>query len=55
MSKISSKRKRSKRVHVISRKDGWAIKKEDKTRGGVTGAKLHNFTKRKAKTKNVDL
>jgi len=32
MSKVFPKRKRSKRVHVISRKDGWAIKKEDKTR-----------------------
>jgi len=38
MSKISSKRKRSKRVHVISRKDGWAIKKEDKTRA----SKIYN-------------
>jgi len=32
MSKISSKKKGSKRVHIISRKDGWAIKKEGKTR-----------------------
>jgi len=38
MSKISSKRKRNKRVHVISRKDGWAIKKEDKTRA----SKIYN-------------
>lgn len=38
MSKISSKKKGSKRVHIISRKDGWAIKKEDKTRA----SKIYN-------------
>lgn len=32
MAKISSKRNGNKRVHIISRKDGWAIKKEGKAR-----------------------
>jgi len=32
MSKNSSKNRSSSRVHIISREDGWAIKKEGNTR-----------------------
>ena len=41
MVKIYSKRKENKRVHIISRKDGWAIKKEGKTRA----SKIYNNKK----------
>lgn len=57
MSKISSKKKGSKRVHVISRKASWAIKKEGKTRA----SKIYNNKKsavssaRKLKEKGHDV
>ena len=57
MSKISTKKKESRRVHIISRKDGWAIKKEDKTRA----SKIYNNKKsavssaRKLKEKGHDV
>lgn len=57
MVKIYSKRKENKRVHIISRKDGWAIKKEGKTRA----SKIYNNKKsavssaRKLKEKGHDV
>lgn len=57
MVKISSKRKESKRVHIISRKAGWAIKKEGKTRA----SKIYNnknsavLSARKLKEKGHDV
>jgi len=57
MVKIYSKRKENKRVHVISRKASWAIKKEGKTRA----SKIYNNKKsavssaRKLKEKGHDI
>jgi len=57
MAKISSRRKGNKRIHIISRKDNWAIKKEDKTRA----SKIYNnknsaiSSARKLKEKGLDV
>lgn len=57
MAKISSRRKRNKRIHIISRKDNWAIKKEDKTRASKIYSNKNSAisSARKLKEKGLDV